>query len=615
MKGRCVRAATAVLGLAVTSALATDPWPTVQAVLRSTPDIVVLDGTKVAPILAAGGGTPVPGDWLVRHTLADPENLNPYTSSDAGASDIQDYIFESLLFAAPEPPFPLRGGIARAYPDVAADKLRYTFDLRQGVHFADGTPLTVADVLFSMKVIQHPLVLATQLRNYYASVADVYVEGERITFVCTEPYFRNDLMLGGFKIIPRHFYDPEGLLDSVTVASLIDGSWEQGAHADGARRFADRFNREYNRRILGSGPYQLVNPETDLVTQQKVVLTRNEIYWGRGVPELPQSGHVDKIVFKVINNTDAAFIDLTNGNLDYYTMQSLEFKEKSWEPGFVDHFMKVIRYSGGFTYLGWNNDHPIFSDRRVRQAMTLLTDRESMIRNLLFGLGETVVGPIHKFRPEYNSDLVPYPYDPDRALQLLDEAGWRDTDQDGILDRVIDGQKRDFRFEILINSGNQQRKDIALVVQSELQDLGIDCQVRELDWSIFLQRVRGQEFDAVVLGWTGNVRFPPDAYQVWHSSQAEDQGSNYVRFRNAEVDAILESYRREFDVQKRIALYRRFQEILHEEQPYTFLWKQREATAYARRFQGVNWYPGSDRDSVGEITLQWWVRPEDRMYQ
>lgn len=609
-------AAVAAVGLAVTAALASDPWPVVQAVLMSTPDIVVLDGTAAAPVRADRGATPAYGDWLVRHTLADPENLNPYTSSDAGASDVQDYVFESLLFAAPEPPFELRGGIAEAYPEVAADKLRYSFRVRPEVHFADGTPLTAADVLFSMKVIQHPLVLAPHLRNYYDAVADAYVEdGGRVTFVCDEPYFRNDLMLGGFKIIPRHFYDPEGLLDPVTVASLIDGSWEQGPHADGARRFADLFNREYNRRILGTGPFRLANPETDLVTQQKVVLTRNDHYWGRGVPGLPKAGYVDKIVFKVINNTDAAFIELTNGNLDYHTLQSLEFKEKSWDPGFVDDFLKVIRYSGGFTYIGWNNDHPIFSDRRVRQAMTCLTDRESMIRNLLFGLGETVVGPIHKFRPEYNSDLEPYPYDPERAVALLEEAGWRDSDDDGILDKVSDGRKADFRFEILINSGNQLRKDIALVVQSELQEIGIDCQVRELDWSVFLQRVRGQEFDAVVLGWTGNIRFPPDAYQVWHSSQSQSQGSNYVSFHDAEVDRILEDYRREFDMEKRIALYRRFQEILHAQQPYTFLWKQREASAYSRRFEGVTWYPGSDRGSVGEITLEWWVRPDDRMYQ
>jgi peptide/nickel transport system substrate-binding protein len=318
---------------------------------------------------------------------------------------------------------------------------------------------------------------------------------------------------------------------------------------------------------------------------------------------------MDKVVFKIINNTDAAFIELTNGNLDYHGLRPLEFKEKSWSADFTKRFLKGVEYDSGYSYIGWNNVHPIFGDRRVRQAMTYMTDREGMVENLLFGLGETVEGPISKFRPEYHHDLQPYAYDPERALDLLEEAGWGDGDGDGILDKVIEGQRQPFRFEVLVNSGNQTRKDIALTLQNELQDVGIDCQVRELDWSIFLQRVRGKDFDAVVLGWSGGVVFPPDGYQIWHSSQAEKNGSNYISFKNEEVDRILEEYRREFDLDKRIALYRRFQEVLHEEQPYTFLWTQRVARAYSRRFAGVNWYP------AGTDLQEWWVDAENQMYR
>ncbi|MDP6776378.1 MAG: ABC transporter substrate-binding protein, partial [Candidatus Latescibacteria bacterium] len=282
---------------------------------------------------------------------------------------------------------------------------------------------------------------------------------------------------------------------------------------------------------------------------------------------------------------------------------------KSWSPEFIKQFLKGIDYSSGYTYIGWNNAHPIFRDVRVRRAMTFLTDRRSMVENLLFGLGETVEGPIHKFRPEYNHDLKPYAYDPDHALGLLEEAGWEDADNDGILDKLIDGERTPFQFEFLVNSGNQLRKDIALVLQHELQDIGIVCEVRELDWSIFLERVKKKDFAAVTLGWTGSLRFSPDAFQIWHSSQAEATGSNFISFKSAEVDSILEAYRREFDLDKRIALYRRFQEILHEAQPYTFLWKQRGATAYSRRFRGVVWY------KWGADSQEWWVDPADRLYR
>ncbi len=585
-------------------------WKKVQGILSGTKDIIVLDGTEPAPLRYEGQNAPTYGDWLVLHFLSDPENFNPYTSNDSGASTVHRYIFDSLLYAENDPPFEMKGMVARAYPQISEDRLTYTFELRDNVRFADGRPLTVEDVVFSMKVIHNPRVLAPHMRNYYAAVQDVRRDGpSRISFVCREPYFRNDLSLGSFEILPKHFYDPDGLMDPVAVRSLIDGTWEAGPHKDRVTKFAEGFNQSFNQQMLGSGPYLVKDWDQDVVTGQKVVLTRNPEYWGEEVEGLPATGYVYRIVFKIINNTDAAFVELTNGNLDIHRLRPLEFKEKSWSSGFVERLLKGIEYSGGYTYIGWNNVHPIFRDRQVRTAMTHLLDREGMVKNLLFGLGETVEGPIHKFRPEYNHELEPYAYDPDLALRLLEDAGWADSDNDGILDKEIDGEKTPFKFEFLVNSGNQMRKDIALTLQSELEDIGIVCDVRELDWSIFLDRVKNKEFAALTLGWTGTVRFPPDAYQIWHSSQAKGRGSNFVSFKSDEVDQILETYRREFDMDKRIALYRRFQEIVHAEQPYTFLWKSRVASAYSRRFQGVNWYPG------GSDTQEWWVDTADRLYQ
>ncbi len=601
-----------ILALAVTQAHAAEDsaWEAVQNILMSTQDIVVLDGTKKAPLRYAGEDNQQYGDWMVQHMLADPQSLNPYTSSDAGASAVLTHIFDTLLYSENEPPYQLKGKVAKSYPLISEDKLSYTFELRDGISFSDGRPLTAEDVLFSMKVIQNPRVLAPHLRNYYSAVREVVVEeGQKVTFVCAEPYFRNDVSLGFFEILPKHFYDPEGLLDPVPIASLIDGSWETGPYKERIERLADQFNQDFNRNVMGSGPYRVDDVERDVVTQQKVVLTRNADYWGASYDDLPASGYVDKMVFKIINNTDAAFIELTNGNLDYHSLRPLEFKEKSWSDDFNERFLKGVEYSGGYTYIGWNNAHPIFADRRVRQAMTHLTDRQSMVENLLFGLAETVEGPISKFRPEYNHDLEPYGYDYERALDLLDEAGWGDADDDGILDKEIDGEMVDFRFELLINSGNQIRKDIALTLQSELADIGIDCQVRELDWSIFLQRVKSKDFAAMILGWSSGVKFAPDNYQIWHSSQAEAQGSNAISFIHAEADSLLEAYRREFDMEKRIALYKRFQEIVYEEQPYTFLWKSRVARAYSRRFAGVNWYP------VGADITEWWVDQDDQVYR
>jgi peptide/nickel transport system substrate-binding protein len=202
---------------------------------------------------------------------------------------------------------------------------------------------------------------------------------------------------------------------------------------------------------------------------------------------------------------------------------------------------------------------------------------------------------------------VSYPFDPKKAMERLAEAGWKDTDGDGILDKVIDGKRIPFRFEIKINSGNAVRKSVALVLVDELKKHGIAASVRELDWTIFLNDVKNHDFDAVVLGWSMQTT-EPDAYQVWHSSQAANKGSNAISYKNPRVDQILEQYRREFDPKKRIALYKEFQEILHDEQPYTFLHVRKTVSALHRRFQGVEVFPDGLRP------IDWWVPASSQKY-
>jgi peptide/nickel transport system substrate-binding protein len=218
-----------------------------------------------------------------------------------------------------------------------------------------------------------------------------------------------------------------------------------------------------------------------------------------------------------------------------------------------------------------------------------------------------VEGPIYFFRPEYDKTLPRYAYDPAKAMELLSEAGWRDSDGDGVLDKVIDGEKVPFRFEIKVNSGNPTRKSVALSLQDELRRYGIAATVRELDWTIFLGDVKTRKFDAVLLGWAMPVS-EPDAYQVWHSSQSANNGSNHIAYKNARVDQILEQYRREFDEQKRIALYQEFQQILSDEQPYTFLFVGKSVVAVQRRIHGVEVLP------VGLHPIEWWVPQASQRY-
>ncbi|MGH7929008.1 MAG: peptide-binding protein [Candidatus Binatia bacterium] len=546
------------------------------------------------PAVASGQESlkPVTGDWLLVHSLSDPEQLNPLTSSDAAASSILQYILQSLLTRDPRT-LELKPLIAAARPTISEDKLTYTFKIRRDVHFQDGRPLTGEDVLFSIKAIKCPLVNAPFLRVYFNSVTDARLIDEfTVRFTITEPYFLNESVLGGIDVLPRHYYDPENLLKDVSVPDLAKPVDQL---PDKVKKFADDFNKNYSRSPMGSGPYKFGSWKTG----REIELLRDANYWGYGKEGIDQP-FLDRHKYRIINNMDAALVTLKSGSLDEMGLTPIQHVRGTSSERFRRDFEKFEYFAPNYSYIGWNNDHPIFGDKQVRKAMTHFTNRRQMVKSILFGLGEVVEGPIYFFRPEYDKSLPSYPFDPQKGLELLRKAGWRDSDGDGILDKVIGGRKVPFRFELKINSGNTTRKSVALILQDELRKHGIDASVREIDWTIFLGDVKAHQFDAIILGWSMPVG-EPDEYQVWHSSQAANQGSNHISYKNARVDQILERYRREFDAQKRIELYREFQQILSDEQPYTFLFVNKSVAAVQRRIHGVEVFPGGIRP------IDWWV--------
>jgi peptide/nickel transport system substrate-binding protein len=542
---------------------------------------------------------PATGDWLLVHSLSDPEQLNPLTSNDAAASSILQYIMQSLLTRDPRT-LELKPLIAAARPAISADRLSYTFTIRRDAHFQDGRPLTGEDVLFSIKAIKCPLVNAPFLRVYFNSVIDArLVDQFTVQFTIKEPYFLNESVLGGIDVLPRHYYDPANLLKDVKISDLarpVDQLPEN------VKKFAEDFNKNYSRNPMGSGPYKFANWKTG----REIELVRDASYWGNGKEGVDQP-FFDRHKYRIINNMDAALVTLKSGSLDEMGLTPIQHVRGSGSERFRREFEKFEYFAPNYSYIGWNNDHVIFRDKRVRKAMTYFTDRRQMVASILFGLGEVVEGPIYFFRPEYDKTLPSYSFDPQRGLELLKQTGWSDTDGDGILDKTIDGRKVPFRFELKINSGNTTRKSVALTLQDELRKHGIDVSVREIDWTIFLSDVKARKFDAVILGWSMSVS-EPDAYQVWHSSQAANKGSNHIGYKNARVDQILEQYRREFDPQKRIDLYREFQQILSDEQPYTFLFVNKSVVAVQRRIRGVEVFPGGIRP------IDWWVPEAAQRY-
>jgi peptide/nickel transport system substrate-binding protein len=551
-------------------------------------------------------GPPVRGDWLVQWLLADPQTMNPLTSTDAASSEVQGWIVSSLTTLDPKnlEPVPL---IAAELPTVASDHLTYTFRIRKDATFSDGRPVTVDDVLFSLKAIKDPEVNAPSLRNYFLSVSAARaVDDSTVEFRCSEPYFRNDRVLGSIPVLPRHFYDPAGDLEAVSVSDLNRWDTLDAKKKERAIRFAQSFNRDFHRKIVGAGAYELADPARDLITGERIVLRHRRDFWAPG-DVLRGDGYVDRLFFRVINNPDAALIALKAGTLDLMSLTPLQHLKQTDTPGFRRRFGKEISFTPAYSYIGWNEIRPVFRDKVLRQALAHLVDRDRIIQRVRFGFAQKVNSPVYRFSPEYNEEIPDYAFDPSLAKRLLEQEGWEDHDGDGVRDKVIDGKRTPLRFEIISNSGNTDRKNIGLIVIDEMRRAGIGATFREVDWSILLEKVEKFDYDAVILGWQFSPA-DPDLYQVWHSSQAVPGGGNMVAFKNAEADRILEEYRREFDKRKRIDLYRRVQEIIHDEAPYTFLYMPKTISAFDRRFRNTHWYP-----SGGPLLGEWWVPlPEQR---
>jgi peptide/nickel transport system substrate-binding protein len=507
------------------------------------------------PAAQASEGDPEDGDWLVSLLPAEMEHLNPFTTSDAYASRINGLIFETLL-EVDNATLTLKPLLAAALPEVSEDKLTYTFRLREDARFSDGKPLTAHDVRFSYDTLMDPATNAPHARNYYQDiVACEVLDDYTVRFTCKQPYFRHVLVIGGLEVIPRHVYS-EG---------------DFNTHAN-------------NRNPIGSGPYTMGTWKTG----QQLTLVRNENYWG-------EKPHISKRVYKIITNDDAAFQVLARGEMDTMGLQPEKWVNQAAKPAFEEKFNKFSYYSPSYMYIGYNMRRPVFSDKRVRQALTMLLDRELILEEIFYGLGRITTGNFFVDEPEYNKAIEPWPFDPERAKKQLDKAGWSDTDGDGVRDK--DGVP--FDFEIRLTNNSVEAEQIATIFQEELKRAGIVMTIRQLEWATYLQSVKEHEYDASMLGWSLGIW--PDPYQLWHSSQAVKNGSNTVGFVNEEADRIIEAGRLEFDHEKRIAMYHRFHEIVHEEQPYTFLFCRKALVTVDKRFRNTTVYP------LGMDSEEWWV--------
>jgi peptide/nickel transport system substrate-binding protein len=243
--------------------------------------------------------------------------------------------------------------------------------------------------------------------------------------------------------------------------------------------------------------------------------------------------------------------------------------------------IKRIEYPyRAFAYIGWNQKKPFFKNKKVRQALSLAIDTKRLIQQNLNGQGVQISGPFFYFSSAYDASLPPYPYDPDQAKRMLAEAGWIDSDGDGIIDKEIDGKRVPFRFSLTYYVKNPVSRANVELVSTLLRQIGIDCVLNGVDLADLSASIDDKSFDAYYLAW--QLTPPPeDPEQVWHSQGANVKGSsNTIAFANPEADKIIELLKYEANPEERTKLYHRFDALIYDEAPYAFLYTPKTTLVY-----------------------------------
>jgi peptide/nickel transport system substrate-binding protein len=505
---------------------------------------------------------PVQGDAFITASIGEPVNLIPLFASDSASAEISRLIFNGLVKYDKD--LKLVGDLASSW-EVLEGGLRIVFRLKKDVRWQDGAPLTAQDVQFTFQKLTDPQIPSPYAGDFEKVSSFKILDSHTIEVLYKEP-FSPGLASWSMGILPKHLLSGENLLVS-----------------------------DFSRKPVGTGPYLLRQWKAG----ESLRLTANELYF-EGRP------HIDRVIYRVIPDQSTIFLELLTENLDSLGLTPLQHQKQTGSRFFKERYRKFRYPSPSYTYLGYNLKNPLFADKKVRQAIGMAINKKEIIDVTLFGLGRVATGPFLPTSWAYNPQVRESVFDPARAKILLEEAGWRDSDGDGWLDK--DGKK--FSFTILTNHGHDQRKMACEMIGHYLKNIGIEVKIQVVEWATFLKEfVDKRKFEAVLLAW--QLSPEPDIFDLFHSSRTHPGEFNFVSYANPQVDRLLEEGRRVFGEKERAAVYHQAHEILSAEEVYTFLYVPDALPIVHRRFQGVELSPAG----LGHNFIRWFVRPQEQKYK
>ncbi len=509
------------------------------------------------PISARPDHQETHGDRLLIGSFVEPTIINPVLTHSSISAILRGIIFDGLIKLnekmEPVPHLALSWENSR-------DGLTWRFHLRKGAKFHDGAELTAEDVKFTFDRINDP-----SINSPYISIFK--------NFKVVRPWGRYTVEINLKNPLPSlPFYLDVGILPK----HLLIGK--------------DLRKAKFNYYPVGTGPFKMHRWSED-----EIILRTNEAYFG-GEP------HLRMVIVKFFKSQSIAWAELMRGNVDFvFPPYSKNYDIIEKIPDF-----NVYSFLDSYYYiLAFNTDRILFEQKMMRKALNYAVNKERMISKVLRGKGWVSSGTIYPKSWAHNKTIEPYPYDPKRALELLRNAGWTDTNGNHILDK----DEREFEFVLLIVPGDDVAKGCALQIQQQLLDIGIRMAIKPIPFSIMYGKfLSTKKFDASLLSIISDD--PDKNYAWWHSSQI-DHGFNVFSYKNEKVDELLDKGRTTLDSEERKEIYRQFQREIHDDPPGIFLFWRDYLIGIHKRFRGVKLSAAGILNHIGE----WHVPKEEQKYK
>ncbi len=428
-----------------------------------------------------------------------------------------------------------------------------------------GHKLDADDVLFSWRVYFNPKVDCDEKRFQYVKVT----RGDKVDDLTVRFFFENQY----FKAIPTLGTDMTILPSH--VLNLLDPDNPDHDPEASLDRQAKYFNDHPNNRVfIGLGPYRVTE-----FTQQWIQAERFDEYFDQG-----NVGYFDTIRWRHIDNDNTSYTALLNGELDFFARVKSEdyFGEATQKPSFTGQFYKGYFYLGTYGYTGWNTLRPHLKEKVVRQALAHCFDFETYLATNYRGLARQITGPVVYDSPAYPHDLKPFSYDPELAEEMLEDAGWYDRNDNGVIDK--DGVE--LVIEFMMPSGNKASENLGQKMQESFAEVGVKLNLVQYEWATFLERLKARDFDGCNLAWVAPLESDPE--QLWHSKwgRPEARGSNNSGVMEPELDKLIRAIQKEIDVPTRMAIWDQLHRFVYDHQPYLFGFNVPSKFAMSKRIRG-----------------------------